>query len=88
MKKLSKKEMVLVGVSVGFGISLVALGINQKKIIDRLDYLKKEVFENGASISEIVDFINCLDHTVNDMDKAIIELAMAKNHNHGMKGDM
>ena len=54
MKKITKKEKIILGVSVAVGAGLVVYGMKQKI---RIDNLSKSVTRNTHIIDEIVDYI-------------------------------
>ena len=68
MKKLTKKEKIMVGVSIAAGTGLVILGIKQQ---NKINDLAKQVTKNSNDIHEIVGYIQNLDHYMPDVIEVV-----------------
>ena len=69
MKKLTKKEKIMLGASIAVGTGLAILGIKQQ---NKINDLNKQVFKNYNDIQEIIDYIqNYLDHYMPDVIEVI-----------------
>ena len=68
MKKLTKKEKIMIGTSIAVGTGLAILGIKQQNIINDL---AKQVTENSNDIHEIIGYIQNLDHHMPDVIEVV-----------------
>ena len=68
MKKLTKKEKIMLGASIAVGTGLAILGIKQQ---NKINDLAKKVTENSNDINEIVGYIQNLDHYMPDIIEAV-----------------
>ena len=68
MKKLTKKEKIIVGVSIAAGTGLAILGIKQQ---NKINDLAKQVTKNSNDIHEIVGYIQNLDHYMPDVIEVV-----------------
>ena len=81
MKKLTKKEKMMIGASIAVGAGLAVIGIKQQ---NKINELTKQIVENSNDISTLIehainidqvmpDVIEVIDHVLypNRVDKAI-----------------
>ena len=68
MKKLTKKEKIMIGASIAVGTGLAVLGIKQQ---NKINALAKQVTENSNDIHEIVSYIQNLDHYMPDVIEVV-----------------
>ena len=68
MKKLTKKEKIMIGASIAVGTGLTILGIKQQ---NKINDLNKQVFKNYNDIQEIIGYIENLDHYMPDVIEVI-----------------
>lgn len=81
MKKLTKKEKIMLGASIAVGTGLAILGIKQQK---RLDALAKKVIENSNDIADLIDYIQRLDTHMPDVIE-VIDHVLYPNRSEGGK---
>lgn len=82
MKKLTKKEKIMIGASIAVGTGMTILGIKQHiKIND----INKQVFKNYNDIQEIIDYIeNNLDRHMPDIIE-VVDHVLYPNRTEGGK---
>ena len=68
MKKLTKKEKIMIGASIAVGTGLAILGIKQQ---NKINDLVKQVVKNSDDINEIVNHIENLDQVMPDVIEVI-----------------
>ena len=68
MKKLTKKEKIMIGASIAVGTGLAILGIKQQ---NKINDLAKQVTENSNDINEIISYIQNLDHYMPDVIEVV-----------------
>ena len=68
MKKLTKKEKIMLGASIAAGTGLAILGMKQQ---NKINDLAKQVTENSNDIHEIIGYIQNLDHHMPDIIEVI-----------------
>ena len=84
MKKLTKKEKIMIGASIAVGAGLAVIGIKQQ---NKINELTKQIVKNSNDISELIehainldqvmpDVIEVIDHVLypNRVDKVINEV--------------
>lgn len=68
MKKLTKKEKIMIGASIAVGAGLAIVGIKQQ---NKINDLAKQVTKNSNDIHEIISYIQNLDHYMPDVIEVI-----------------
>ena len=68
MKKLTKKDKIMLGASIAVGTGLAIFGIKQQ---NKINDLTKRVTKNYNDIHEIVDYIQNLDHHMPDIIEVV-----------------
>ena len=68
MRKLTKKEKIMLVASIAVGTGLAILGIKQQ---NKINDLVKQVAENSNDINEIVGYIQNLDHYMPDIIEVV-----------------
>ena len=68
MKKLTKKEKIMIGASIAVGAGLAIIGIKQQ---NKINELAKQVTKNSNDIHEIISYIQNLDHYMPDVIEVI-----------------
>lgn len=68
MKKLTKKEKIMIGASIAVGTGLTILGIKQQ---NKINDLVKQVNNNSNAINEIVYHIKNIDQFMPDVIEVI-----------------
>lgn len=81
MKKLTKKEKIMLGASIAVGTGLVILGIKHQ---NKINVLVKQTTNNSNDIHEIIDYIQNLDHYMPDVIE-VIEHTLYSNRTEGGK---
>lgn len=81
MKKLTKKEKIMIGASMVVGTGLAILGIKQQ---NKINDLSKQVTKNYNDIHEIVGYIQNLDHYMPDVIE-VIDHVLYPDRNKGGK---
>ena len=81
MKKLTKKEKIMLGASIAVGTGLAILGIKQQ---NKINDLVKQVVKNSDDINEIVNYIENLDQVMPDVTE-VIEHVLYPNRTEGGK---
>ena len=81
MKKLTKKEKIMIGASIVVGTGLAILGTKQQ---NKINVLAKRTTKNSNDIDEIIDYIENLDHYMPDVIE-VIEHVLYSNRAEGGK---
>ena len=81
MKKLTKKEKIMIGASIAVGTGLAILGMKQQ---NKINVLAKRTTKNSNDIDEIIDYIENLDHYIPDVIE-VIEHVLYPNRTEGGK---
>lgn len=81
MKKLTKKEKIMIGASIVVGTGLAILGMKQQ---NKINVLAKRTTKNSNDIDEIIDYIENLDHYMPDVIE-VIEHVLYSNRAEGGK---
>ena len=81
MKKLTKKEKIMIGASIVVGTGLAILGMKQQ---NKINVLAKRTSKNSNDIDEIIDYIENLDHYMPDVIE-VIEHVLYPNRTEGGK---
>ena len=81
MKKLTKKEKIMIGASIAVGTGLAILGIKQQ---NKINDLVKQVVKNSDDINEIVNHIENIDQVIPDVIE-VIEHVLYPNRAEGGK---
>ena len=81
MKKLTKKEKIMIGASIAVGTGLAILGMKQQ---NKINVLAKRTTKNSNDIDEIIDYIENLDHYMPDVIE-VIEHVLYSNRAEGGK---
>lgn len=81
MKKLTKKEKIMLGASIVVGTGLAILGMKQQ---NKINVLAKRTTKNSNDIDEIIDYIENLDHYMPDVIE-VIEHVLYSNRSEGGK---
>ena len=81
MKKLTKKEKIMIGASIAVGTGLAILGIKQQ---NKINDLVKQVVKNSDDINEIVNHIENIDQVMPDVIE-VIEHVLYPNRAEGGK---
>ena len=81
MKKITKKEKIMLGASIAVGTGLAILGIKQQ---NKINDLVKQVVKNSNDINEIVNYIENLDQVMPDVTE-VIEHVLYPNRTEGGK---
>ena len=68
MKKLTKKEKIMLGASIAVGTGLAILSIKQQ---NKINDLVKQVVKNSDDINEIVNHIENIDQVMPDVIEVI-----------------
>lgn len=68
MKKLTKKEKIIIGASIAVGAGLAIIGMKQQ---NKINDLAKQVSKNSNDIHEIIDYIQNLDEYMPDIVEVI-----------------
>ena len=68
MKKLTKKEKIIIGASIAVGTGLAVLGVKQKM---RIDALTNKVNENSNDVCELIGYVQRLDPLMPDVIEVI-----------------
>ena len=68
MKKLTKKEKIMIGASIAVGTGLAILGIKQQ---NKINDLAKKVTNNSNDIHELIDYVQNLDLYMPDVIEVI-----------------
>ena len=84
MKKLTKKEKIMIGASIAVGTGLAMLGIKQIKQQNKINDLAKKVTNNSNDIHELITYIQNLDHYMPDVIE-VIEHTLYPNRTEGGK---
>ena len=81
MKKLTKKEKIMIGAYIAVGTGLAILGMKQQ---NKINVLAKRTTKNSNDIDEIIDYIENLDHYMPDVIE-VIEHVLYSNRAEGGK---
>lgn len=81
MKKLTKKEKIMIGASIAVGTGLAILGIKQQ---NKINYLVKRVAKISYDVNDIVNYIENLDQVMPDVTE-VIEHVLYPNRTEGGK---
>ena len=81
MKKLTKKEKIMIGASIAVGTGLAILGIKQQ---NKINDLAKKVTNNSNDIHELIDYVQNLDHYMPDVIE-VIDHVLYPNRTEGGK---
>ena len=68
MKKLTKKEKIMIGASIAVGTGLAILGIKQQK---KINELTKQIVKNSNDISELIEHVINVDQVMPDVIEVI-----------------
>ena len=78
MKKLTKREKIILGASIAVGAGLAVFGIKQKI---RMDVLAKNVLDNSNKIDDIENYIqNSLDPLMPDVIEVIDQVIHGRSN--------
>ena len=81
MKKLTKKEKIMIGASIAVGTGLAILGIKQQ---NKINDLVKRVAKISYDVNDIVNYIENLDQVMPDVTE-VIEHVLYPNRIEGGK---
>lgn len=68
MKKLTKKEKIIIGASIAVGAGLAILGMKQQ---NKINDLANQVTNNSNDINEIIGYIQNLDQYMPDVIEVV-----------------
>ena len=68
MKKITKKEKIMIGASIAVGTGLAILGIKQQ---NKINELTKQIVKNSNDISELIEHAINVDQVMPDVIEVI-----------------